>query len=141
MDLISYGVLPEDYTHLACDPNKLLRTRRKVMDKAKSLDQEKPDKGDKISAIYFDVRRDNTVSMIPDDRGHLHRRILKENHINVTVEPEGKYLHHFTPSEPVHPEKPAQKEAQGLFELLDQQSAKESCLVLGVDSNNSNTGF
>ena len=40
------------------------------MDKAKSLDQEKLDKGDKILAIYYDGRRDNTVSMIPDDRGH-----------------------------------------------------------------------
>lgn len=123
-DLILYGVLPENYSHLACDPNKLLRTRRKVMDKAKKIDQENLAKRDKISAVYFDGRRDNTVSMIPDARGQLHRRILKENHTTVTVEPEGRYLDHFTPLELFHPENQHKKKPRDCLNFLISMALK-----------------
>ena len=58
----------------------------------------------------------------------------------MTSEPEGTYLAHFTPEEPLHPEKPAFKEEQGLYDILCSHGATESCLVLGGDSTASNTG-
>ena len=70
----------------------------------------------------------------------MHNRIIRKEHISVTSEPEGTYLAHFTPEEPLHPEKPAFKEAQGLYDILCSHGATESCLVLGGDSTASNTG-
>ena len=40
----------------------------------------------------------------------------------------------------MHPEKPAFKEEQGLYDILCSHGATESCLVLGGDSTASNTG-
>ena len=77
--------------------------------------------------------------MISDKDGILHRRIVKEEHITITAEPEGKYLSHFTPEEPTYPEKPALKEAEGLYNILHNIGAIESCLVWGGDSTARNT--
>ena len=125
---------------LACDPRKLQRARHKVLKNAKNSDYDNIKSSDPISAIYFDGRRDLTLSMISDQDGILHRRIVKEEHITITAEPEGKYLSHFTPEEPTYPEKPALKEAEGLYNLLHNIGAIESCLVLGGDSTASYTG-
>ena len=67
-----------------------------------------------------------------DSKGHMHRRIVKEEHITVTKEPQGEYLAHFTPESPEKKEKPAYKEAQGLHELLVDQKSEESCIVIGL---------
>jgi hypothetical protein len=61
--------------------------------------------------------------------------------VAVTVEPSGHYLTRFTPPPAHHPEKPAFKEAEALFEILQDLGATESCIVLGGDSTNSNTGW
>ena len=42
--------------------------------------------------------------MQQDSRRVLHKKLKKENHISVTCDPEEKYLAHFTPDEPIHPE-------------------------------------
>ena len=94
-----------------------------------------------IQGIYFDGRRDVTRAIVPDVNGNLHPRMIKEEHVSVTVEPAGSYLTHFTPDPPVHPEKPAFKEAQAVFSVLEDLGATQSCIVLGGDSTNSNTGW
>ena len=66
---------------------------------------------------------------------------MKENHISVTLEPNGEYLGHVTPSEPEYPEKPAQKEVEAVFAPLQENELTEACLVLGADSTASNTGW
>lgn len=116
-DLISAGHLSSDLSYLSCDPNKVRRARTLAMSQAKNIDQRKLDQ-EKIQGIYFDGRKDNTLLMQPDSRGILHKKIEKEYHVSVTCEPEGKYLDHFTPDEPIYPEKPALKEAEGLYDIL-----------------------
>ena len=130
LDLTAAGHLAPQLSYLACDPSKLQRARTAEMNTAKIKDKSKVALQG-ISGIHFDGRRDKTMTMIPDSRGQLHHRIIREEHISVTSEPEGTYLAHFTPEEPLHPEKPAFKEEQGLYDILCSHGATESCLVLG----------
>ena len=68
-------------------------------------------------------------------------KMVKEEHVSVTEEPSGRYLWHFVPEEPVHPEKPALKVAQALYDLLETHDSLDSLLVLQGDSTNMNTGW
>ena len=139
-DLISAGHLPAKMAYLACDPSKIARARKGAMARSTEKDKEKL-QGEEITGIYFDGRKDKTRALVPDSQGRMHPRIIKEEHVAVTVEPSGHYLTHFTPAPAQHPEKPAFKEAEALFEVLQCLGATESCIVLGGDSTNSNTGW
>ena len=139
-DLIAAGHVSPDLAYLACDPSKLVRARKASMAISIRKDLEKVEQ-EEITGIYFDGRRDKTRALIPDSHGKMHPRIIKEEHIAVTVEPSGKYLTHFTPPPAVPPEKPAKKEAECLHEVLQSTGSTESCLVLGGDSTISNTGW
>ena len=139
-DLISAGHLPAKMAYLACDPSKIVRARKGAMARSTEKDKEKL-QGEEVKGIYFDGRKDKTRALVPDSRGKMHPRIIKEEHVAVTVEPSGHYLTHFTPAPAHHPEKPAFKEAEALFEILQDLGATESCIVLGGDSTNSNTGW
>ena len=127
-------------SYLAIDPSKIVRARKVSMNKSREEDREK-DGEEKITGIYFDGRKDKTRALIPDSFGKVHPRIVKEEHISVTVEPSGKYLTHFTPLPAKYPEKPALKEAESLFGILQDLESSETCKVIGVDSTQSNTGW
>ena len=73
-----------------------MRARKAAMVQSTAVDKERLEE-EKITAVYFDGRRDLTWALVPDIHGKLHPRIIKEEHIAVTVEPSGKYLTHFTP--------------------------------------------
>ena len=91
--------------------------------------------------LHFDGRKDSARTMINDLNGKLHSIIIKEQHITVIIEPDGRYLGHFTLDTPIHPDKPAKKVAEGVYLLLQQYNFTESCLVLGADSTTINTGW
>ena len=110
------------------------------MKSARAKDKEKV-KNSEIIGISFDGRKDLTRALIPDSTGRLHPRIIKEQHISVTAEPSGRYVGHVTPEEPVHPVKPAMKEAEAVYHLMQQHDLTESCMILGGDSTVSNTGW
>ena len=59
----------------------------------------------------------------------------------MTAEPSGRYVGHVTPEEPVHPVKPAMKEAEAVYHLMQQHDLTESSMMLGGDSTVSNTGW
>ena len=67
--------------------------------------------------------------------------MVQEEHVAVSVEPSGKYLTHFVPEEPIHPEKPALKVAQALHGILEENGSVDALQVLQGDSTNSNTGW
>ena len=91
----------------------------------------------------------------PETKRH-HRRIVKENHISVTSEPDGqyrfvpnqvdndKYLQilrfHFTPAPGDRKNKPAKMAALSLHEWMVKHGVDQTVLVLGGDSTNENTG-
>ena len=59
----------------------------------------------------------------------------------MTSEPDGCYRMHYTPSEAIPPNKPAQEVAIGLYEWLVRHGQDSSILVLGGDSTNSMIGW
>ena len=74
----------------------------------------------KIVGIGYDGRKDkHTRAMVSDSFGQVRMRMIDEEHVSVSEEPRGKYLAHFVPDEPVHPEKPASKTAEALYDVLD----------------------
>ena len=140
-DQIAYGVVPPEMAYLACDPNKIARARKAVMKDSQSKDKEKYE-DEKIVGIGYDGRRDkHTRAMVADSTGKLRMRMVTEEHESVTEEPSGRYIGHFVPEAPVHPEKPALKVAQGLLEILEQRDSTDSLLFLAGDSTNTNTGW
>lgn len=141
LDLIAAGFMAPELSYLACDPSKLSRARKVVMKDSKEKDKEKHE-GEKIVGMGYDGRRDKqTRAMVADSFGKLKMRLITEEHESVTVEPSGKYLAHFVPETPVHPEKPALKVAQGLYSILEQHNSTESLQFLAGDSTNTNTGW
>ena len=139
-DLIAARQLSDQMDVLAMDPNKLRRARQSVMTRAKEKEEVRATE-EKIESIYFDGRKDKTRAMVPDARGQLHPKIIKEEHVSVTWEPHGRYLTHFTPEPAVHPDKPAKKVAEALYDVLVKHNATETVINLGGDSYNGNTGL
>ena len=70
LDLIAAGHLAPQLSYLACDPSKLQRARTAEMNTAEIKDKSKVALQG-ISGIYFDGRRDKTMTMIPDSRGSI----------------------------------------------------------------------
>ena len=77
----------------------------------------------------------------PDQSGQLHPRLVREEHISVTTEPDGSFLGHVTPDPAVAPDKPAKKAAEAVYQLLVDCDISQNCIVLGGDSTASNTGW
>lgn len=140
-DLIAAGHLSPEMAYLACDPSKLVRARKAAMGIALEKDKVKHD-GVKITGMGYDGRKDkHTRAMVPDSFGKVRMRMIQEEHISVSEEPSGKYLIHFVPEEPVHPEKPALKTAQALYGVLEKYDSLDSLKILQGDSTNCNTGW
>ena len=111
------------------------------MQKAKDSDKESSS-NTPIVGISYDGRKDkHTRAMVTDSYGNTRLRMIKEEHISVTSEPAGRYLSHFVPDKPIYPEKPADKVAQGLYQILEKHDSKDTIKFLGGDSTNSNTGW
>ena len=90
----------------------------------------------------YDGRTDkHTRAMVADSSGKPKMRMVTEENESLTDEPSGRYLSHFTPETPVHPEKPALEVAQGLFNILEQHNSTDSIQFLARDSTNMNTGW
>ena len=111
------------------------------MNKAKDADKLSSSK-DPIKGFSYDGRKDkHTREMVSDSAGNMRLRMIKEEHISVSLEPAGRYLSHFVPDKPILPEKPALKVAQGLYQILEENNSIDSIMFLGGDSTNSNTGW
>lgn len=140
-DLIAAGYLGSDMAFLACDPSKLVRARRDVMEEAREQNMTKHT-GVKIVGIGYDGRKDkHTRAMVSDSFGQVRMRMIDEEHVSVSEEPSGKYLAHFVPDEPIHPEKPALKTAEALYAVLEKYNSVDSLQILQGDSTNTNTGW
>ena len=139
-DMIAAGHISQEMNYLACDPKKLMRARRVAMESSRECDKSRL-KDSEVLGVYFDGRKDLTRVIVHDSNGNLHPRLIKEEHISVTVEPSGAYLGHVSPESPEYPDKPAQKVAEAVFDLLNEKGIADKCVVLGGDSTASNTGW
>ena len=99
---------------------------------AKEKDKEKF-RSRKIEAISYDGRKNrNTRAMVWDSALGKEKQVkVTEEHEAVVEEPSGRYIGHFKPETPIHPEKPALKVAQGLLAILEENDSTQSLQVLG----------
>ena len=94
-----------------------------------------------IVGLGYDGRKDkNTRAIIKDMNGNEKLGKISEEHVSVSIEPEGEYLTHFVPKEPLPGEKPALKQAQEIARILSDNDSLESLQVLMGDSTAMNTG-
>ena len=120
-------------SYLACDRSKIQRARKHVMSQSRNTQHEISTK-EQICGISYDGRKDkHTRAMVSDSFGNIRMRMVKEEHISVSEEPKGRYLCHFVPDEPIHPEKPAFKVAQALYETIEKHDSLDSIEFLGGD--------
>ena len=87
-DLIAAGHLDKDMAYLALDPTKLRRAREMLMAGASEFEDARA-QAEMIGGISYDGRKDKTRALAEDSNGQLHPRIIKEEHISVTVELQG----------------------------------------------------
>ena len=133
-DLIAAGYLAKDMSYLACDRMKVERARKVVMEENKGEKH-------KIVGLGYDGRKDkNTRAIITDLNGNTKLVKVTEEHVSLSVEPEGEYLSHFVPAEPMPGEKPALKQAQQIVNILAENDSLDSVKVLLGDSTAMNTG-
>ena len=146
-DLVVAGYLTEEaMNELTCDPKKIFRAKKcmmtstQVAEKARVLN-------DEIQGIFFDGRDDTTKTLtLKRATNRYYPSLISEEHYTITQEPEGKYLHHFSPSDFTSSSKggipkPAKRIALGLYDWLESHDAHKSLQVIGGDSTNTITGW
>ena len=146
-DLVDAGYLSdEDKSFLACDSKKIFRAKEAMMYSAQLTEEARTLNTD-IKGIFFDGRQDITKAIaFNQETGKFHPSLIKEHHYTLTQEPEGRYLHHFSPADfPVDSKgkkvKPANSVALGVYDWIESHGAKQSIQVIGGDSENAMTGW
>lgn len=112
------------------DKNKLRRERTKTRQSIMSKD-----KVQSIPALYFDGRKDRTLTMIKQGAKYYRKTILEE-HISLIKEPGSIYLGHITPT--TGTSKMIVKEITQYF--LNQNLCLSDLLAIGCDGTNVNVG-
>ena len=128
--------------YLAIDQSKISGGKHTVMESAEEKGNKENHEND-IKGIFFDGRKDNTKTLVfNEDTERYHQKVVKENHISVTSEPDGQYRHHFTPGPSDKTQnKPAKVIAQELHSWMVEYGIDETVEVLGGDSTNEMSGW
>ena len=147
-DLVDANYLTEEErVFLTCDTNKIMRAKYNCMDSVREFEESRV-LDDDIQGIFFDGRKDKTKLLTHNNEtGNYHSSVIEEEHYTMTQEPQGKYLHHFSPidyadpSKPAKFDKPAKRIAAGVFDWINTHGARESVQVIGGDTTNTMTGW
>ena len=141
-DLVDAGYLTEeDKAFLTCDSTKIFRAKEKLMSCARLTEETRALNSD-VECIFFYGRADKTkVLTFQEETKKYHKSVITEEHYTLIQEPEGMYVHHFSPANYSGPKiKPAKKIALGVFDWIESHGAKESIQVIGGDSTSTITG-
>ena len=120
--------------HASCsqviDKSKLRRERKRTRDKIvlrQTISQ--------IPALYFDGRKDQTLTMC-EKNGKKYRRRILEEHISLIKEPDSEFLGYITPASGT-----AKCIEQEIFNfLLNSESLIDNFIAIGCDGTNVNVG-
>ena len=89
-----------------------------------------------IEGVFFDGRKDSTLTQVLGVDNKYHRKTLTEEHISIIAEPGSSYFSHTTP-----PSGSSKDIAESLVSSLKERNAKtENIKVVGCDGTNVNTG-
>ena len=140
-DQIRGKIISQDKQYLVVDKKKVMRAKDRIM-KQSQVDDELRNMEEVITGVFADGRKDKTRVLLCDRKtGRYHQRVVKQENISVTGEPDGRYLFHYTPEPPTRTSKPARQAAVALHEWMVQYGVDKTVLVIGGDSTNSNTGW
>ncbi|XP_065684537.1 uncharacterized protein LOC136096891 [Hydra vulgaris] len=140
LDLIEAKYLTPDMSYLAVDPMKVRRARKAIMERV-IMSEEKLTDEEPVRGLFIDGRKDLTLVLEQNPlTNKFHMRTIKEEHITVTCEPDGRYLTHYTTPKAILPNKPAKEAAFALYNWMVPRAIHKSLEVIGGDSTNSMTG-
>jgi len=89
-----------------------------------------------MEGVFFDGRKDRTLTQVLGDDNKYHRKTLTEEHISIIAEPGSSYFSHTTA-----PSGSSKDTAESLVASLKERNAKtENIKVVGCDGTNVNTG-
>lgn len=91
--LVDYGVITSDDFSEVIDRSKIRRERHKYRE---SLRAESANSSTDLRGLYFDGRKDKTLTQ-EQAGGTFHRRTVTEEHVSLIQEPDSIYLGHTTP--------------------------------------------
>lgn len=129
--LIDVGIVTKDDQSLVIDKNKVRRERMKFR---KSLQRNVNQSNDTITSIYFDGRRDKTMTKIKNNDKWYGDTTVEDHYVLVT-EPGGYYLTHVTPTSGKSGDI-----ANCILTVIGDHDAGETINSVGCDSTNTNTG-
>ena len=130
--LMDAGVITETDKSLVIDKDKL---RRERVRERELLRAEEDANFSLVDALYFDGKKDITLSVETDDNGKRHINTILEEHYVVVGEPEEFYLAHFSPVNGK-----GKTIASNLFDIIKNTALQEKLLVVGSDGTAVMTG-
>uniref|UniRef100_UPI00358EBD2F uncharacterized protein n=1 Tax=Myxine glutinosa TaxID=7769 RepID=UPI00358EBD2F len=124
------GVVSPKHRSKIIDRSKIRRERSKTREELQS------DVCTVIEGLYFDGRKDNTMTQVHGTDNKNHRTTVKEEHVSIIAEPGSSYFSHTTPSSGS-----SKSIAESLVASLKERNVKtEDINVVGCDGTNVNTG-
>lgn len=120
----------QTFTSEIIDKSKLRRKRKKARKLAVEVD-----KVLKIPALYFDGRKDKTLTITEKD-GKRYKQSILEEHISLIMEPDSKFLGYIVPA--FGTSKCIEQTITDFF--LESEISMEHLLAVGCDGTNVNVG-
>jgi len=118
------------------DRSKIRRERSKARKKLQQNDGIDQFGHNGIEGVFFDGRKDQTLTQVLGVDNKYHRKTLTEEHISIIAEPGSSYFSHTTP-----PSGSSKDITESLVGSLKERNAKtENIKGVGCDGTNVNTG-
>ena len=139
-DLIAGGFISKDKFYLCVDRNKVDRAKSEVISTA-SKESNSYLERNSVHGIFVDGRKDDTLFYFQHEESNkLYHKIIKEYHMTVTEEPNGAYIHHYTPEAKTLVLKPAKQAALGLHRWMLEHGIDQDIEMVGSDTTNEMSG-
>ena len=128
--LYDYGVISKESLDNVVDKNKVRREKTKINSSSNEI------KSRQIENLYFDGRKDNTLTIL-EINGSKFKKIIKEDHISLLTEPENQYVGHITCKN---------SDAKSIVDKMlkffnSKQVTCDKLSAMGCDNTNTNTGI
>lgn len=128
--LLDLNVISTVDSSKVVDRSKIRRERQKIRKELQSIEKHEP-----LTAIYFDGRKDKTLT-ITKANNISQRKIIVEEHISIISEPNSEYIGHLS----IDSGKAANIEKNIVDFLENKYEFRSSLVAIGCDGTAVNTG-
>ena len=128
--LQDFGVITQEETSSVIDRSKVRRARQ-----AKRQSIQKTDLDGVVRSLYFDGRKDSTITIMKHGSRWYKRKVMEE-HLSLVEEPGSKYIGHVAPLSGT-----AKDAKLSIMTFLkDRYKCLDKLVAIGCDGTNANTG-